>query len=46
MKHKEGDTVRVRDCVLLRSGPKKTDLPFVAKVASLWEDSDTGEEIG
>lgn len=41
MRHKEGDIVRVRDCVLLRSGPKKTDLPFVAKIAALWEDPET-----
>ncbi|KAA0202325.1 hypothetical protein HAZT_HAZT009535, partial [Hyalella azteca] len=41
MQHKEGDLVRVRDCVLLRSGPRKADLPFVAKVAALWEDPDT-----
>ncbi|KAB7497594.1 Bromo adjacent homology domain-containing 1 protein, partial [Armadillidium nasatum] len=43
MRHKEGDTVRVRDCVLLRSGPRKTDLPYVAKVAALWEDPETSD---
>ncbi|XP_063842345.1 mucin-2-like [Scylla paramamosain] len=43
MRHKEGDIVRVRDCVLLRSGPRKTDLPFVAKIASLWEDPETSD---
>lgn len=43
MRHKEGDIVRVRDCVLLRSGPKKTDLPFVAKIAALWEDPETSD---
>ncbi|XP_047735746.1 uncharacterized protein LOC108665765 [Hyalella azteca] len=43
MQHKEGDLVRVRDCVLLRSGPRKADLPFVAKVAALWEDPDTSD---
>jgi hypothetical protein len=43
MQHKEGDLVRVRDCVLLRSGPRKADLPFVAKVAALWEDPDTSQ---
>ena len=42
MKHKEGDIVKVRDCVLLRSGPRKVDLPFVAKVAALWEDPESG----
>ena len=40
MKHIEGDVVRIGDCVLLRSGPRKTDLPFVAKVCALWEAAD------
>ncbi|KAF2360426.1 Bromo adjacent (BAH) domain [Trinorchestia longiramus] len=43
MRHKEGDVVRVRDCVLLRSGPRRADLPFVAKVAALWEEPETGD---
>uniref|UniRef100_A0A131XTM4 Putative vegetative cell wall protein gp1 n=1 Tax=Ixodes ricinus TaxID=34613 RepID=A0A131XTM4_IXORI len=43
MRHVEGDVIRVRDCVLLRSGPRKIDLPFVAKVAALWENADDGE---
>lgn len=43
IRHKEGDIVRVRDCVLLRSGTRKTDLPFVAKIASLWEDPETSD---
>lgn len=43
MRHTEGDVIRVRDCVLLRSGPRKIDLPFVAKVAALWENADDGE---
>ncbi|XP_050710798.1 uncharacterized protein LOC126995362 isoform X2 [Eriocheir sinensis] len=43
MRHKEGDIVRVRDCVLLRSGTRKTDLPYVAKIASLWEDPETSD---
>ena len=37
IRHNEGDIIQVRDCVLLRSGPRKTDLPFVAKIAALWE---------
>ena len=41
MKHKQGDIVKVRDCVLLKSGTRKTDLPYVAKVAALWEDPET-----
>lgn len=43
MRHMEGDVIRVRDCVLLRSGTRKIDLPFVAKVAALWENDDDGE---
>lgn len=43
MRHIEGDVIRVRDCVLLRSGPRKIDLPFVAKVAALWENAEDGE---
>ncbi|XP_075681357.1 uncharacterized protein LOC113797865 [Dermatophagoides pteronyssinus] len=37
IKHNEGETIRPGDCVLLKSGPRKTDLPFVAKITSLWE---------
>lgn len=35
--------IRARDCVLLKSGPRKTDLPFVAKVAALFENPADGE---
>lgn len=40
MKHTEGDVIGVGDSVLLRSGPRKTDLPFVAKISALWEALD------
>ncbi|KAK7600806.1 hypothetical protein V9T40_008247 [Parthenolecanium corni] len=43
MKHQSGDIIRPKDCILLRSGSKKTDLPYVAKVAHLWEDPEDGE---
>ncbi|XP_023722154.1 uncharacterized protein LOC111872450 isoform X2 [Cryptotermes secundus] len=43
MRHEEGDVIRPRDCILLKSGPRKMDLPFVAKVAALWENPDDGE---
>ncbi|XP_063993943.1 uncharacterized protein LOC135171384 [Diachasmimorpha longicaudata] len=43
MKHVSGDVLRPRDCVLLKSGPRKADLPFVAKIAALWENPDDGE---
>ncbi|XP_017784424.1 PREDICTED: bromodomain-containing protein 4 isoform X2 [Nicrophorus vespilloides] len=43
MRHEEGDIIRQRDCVLLKAGPRKNDLPYVAKIASLWENPDDGE---
>jgi len=43
MKHVEGDVVSPRDCILLASGNRKKDLPFVAKVTALWENPDDGE---
>lgn len=45
MKHAEGDVIEPRDCVLLKAGPRKNDLPFVAKVAALWENPDDGKSI-
>ncbi|XP_001816051.2 proteoglycan 4 isoform X2 [Tribolium castaneum] len=43
MRHEEGDIIEVRDCVLLKAGPRKNDLPFVAKIAYLWENPEDGE---
>ncbi|KAK4886776.1 hypothetical protein RN001_003047 [Aquatica leii] len=43
MMHSEGDTIEPRDCVLLKAGPRRNDLPFVAKVAALWENPEDGE---
>ena len=45
MKHVEGDVVSPRDCILLASGNRKKDLPFVAKVTALWESPDDGKGI-
>lgn len=42
IKHIEGDVIQVRDSVLLRSGARKTDLPYIAKVCAFWEDAETG----
>lgn len=42
MNHESGDVLRPRDCVLLRSGTRKGDLPYVAKIAALWENPDDG----
>lgn len=43
MRHEEGDVIEPRDCVLLKAGARKNDLPFVAKIASLWENPDDGK---
>ncbi|XP_016117378.1 bromo adjacent homology domain-containing 1 protein-like [Sinocyclocheilus grahami] len=40
---REGEVIRVRDTVLVRSGPRKKSLPYVAKISALWEDPRTGE---
>lgn len=45
MRHMEGDIIRPRDCVLLRAGSKRNELPYVAKVAHLWENPEDGEWI-
>lgn len=44
MRHVEGDVIRLRDCILLRSGSRK-NLPFVAKVSAMWEDPYDGMKI-
>lgn len=43
MRHSEGDIIRPRDSVLLRAGSKRAELPYVAKVAHLWENPEDGE---
>ncbi|XP_064623285.1 histone acetyltransferase KAT6A-like [Lineus longissimus] len=35
--HNDGDIIKARDCVLLRSGPRKKDLPFIAKITAFFE---------
>uniref|UniRef100_A0A3P9PRU1 Bromo adjacent homology domain containing 1 n=1 Tax=Poecilia reticulata TaxID=8081 RepID=A0A3P9PRU1_POERE len=40
---RDGDEIRVRDTVLLKSGPRKKSLPYVAKVSALWEEPESGE---
>lgn len=41
---RDGEVIHVRDTVLLRSGPRKKSLPYVAKISALWEDPKTGKE--
>jgi hypothetical protein len=44
MRHEEcGDIIRPGDCVLLRAGGKRNELPYVAKVAQLWENAEDGK---
>lgn len=43
MRHEGGDVIQTRDCVLLKSGSKKNDLPYIAKIATLWENPADGE---
>ncbi|XP_053667749.1 uncharacterized protein LOC128718100 [Anopheles marshallii] len=43
MRHSVGDIIKPRDCVLLKAGSKRAELPYVAKVAHLWENPDDGE---
>ena len=46
MRHEEGDEeVSVKDCILLASGNRKKDLPFIAKVTALWENPDDGMDL-
>ncbi|XP_051500262.1 bromo adjacent homology domain-containing 1 protein-like isoform X2 [Myxocyprinus asiaticus] len=40
---RDGEVIRVRDTVLLRSGLRKKSLPYVAKISALWEDPRSGE---
>ncbi len=41
---RDGEVIRVRDTVLLRSGPLKKSLPYVAKISALWDDPRTGDK--
>ncbi|XP_014061762.1 bromo adjacent homology domain-containing 1 protein isoform X1 [Salmo salar] len=40
---RDGEVIRVRDTVLLRSGTRKKSLPYVAKISALWKDPESGE---
>ena len=39
------EIIYVRDSVLLKSGPRRKDLPFVARVSGFWEE-EHGESLG
>ena len=34
------EVIYVRDSVLLKSGPRRKDLPFVARVSGFWEEAE------
>lgn len=42
---RDGEVIRVRDTVLLRSGPRKKSSPYVAKISALWDDPKTGRRV-
>lgn len=37
--HTDGDIIYVRDVVILRSGPRKSDIPYLGKVTAFWEEN-------
>lgn len=39
---RDRDLIQVRDTVLLKSGPRKKSLPYVAKISALWEEPESG----
>lgn len=41
---RDGELIQVRDTVLLKSGPRKKSLPYVAKISALWEEPETGRD--
>ncbi|KAK3588884.1 hypothetical protein CHS0354_025867 [Potamilus streckersoni] len=43
IKHDKDDIIQVRDCVLVCSGPRPKDIPYVAKINNFWEEVDNGE---
>ena len=43
VQHDDGDIICVRDCVLVKSGPRQKDIPYIAKVAELWKKEDSGK---
>lgn len=43
MRHDSGDVIQPGDSVLLKAGSKRNELPYVAKVASLWENPEDGK---
>ena len=40
------EVIYVRDSVLLKSGPRRKDLPFVARVSGFWEEAEGKHDVG
>ena len=43
IRHEDGEMIHVKDCVLVCSGRKDKDIPYVAKVTNFWEDPATSK---
>lgn len=42
---RDGELIQVRDNVLLKSGPRKKSLPYVAKISALWQEPESGRRL-
>lgn len=42
---RDGEVIQARDTVLLKSGPRKKSLPYVAKISALWEEPESGRSL-
>ena len=42
IRHTDGDIIKARDCVLVKSGMRKKDIPYVAKIDKFWQHPETG----
>ena len=42
IKHDDGDIIQIKDCILVCSGARSRDMPYVAKVTNFWEEPHSG----
>ena len=45
IKHDDGDIIQIKDCILVCSGARYRDMPYVAKVTNFWEEPNSGTYI-
>ena len=45
IKHDDGDIIQIKDCILVCSGARSRDMPYVAKVTNFWEEPHSGIAI-